>query len=337
MKVPKTASRRERKDAPVRGGTRARRAPATYLDRDRQRERGLGLGLGLGLAILGRLALGRGGRLVAHRAMRSEPRSSDEAEVNGSSRKKRKKRKPTRAARHKKRASKKIPIGQSETGVLESPDARAGKRANARDTAGIQAPNHRPSHASPSTKWPLSSTPPSPRASPPPRCVSIRRGPLARASRARFRGGPRANIASRSSLPTSKPRVQNVSDPICRASPPSTARRRPPHLLRQGRRRPRPRAVRVTPDRPRARGLFPATVRDVICRGCVFRVGPRAGVPTAVVAEDPVRSPRRRSAPCGRVTPRPRHARGDARLSTHAPPSRAPTRTRTRGPVDRRS
>ena len=249
----------------------------------------------------------------------------------------RKKRKPTRAARHKKRASKKIPIGQSETGVLESPDARAGKRANARDTAGIQAPNHRPSHASPSTKWPLSSTPPSPRASPPPRCVSIRRGPLARASRARFRGGPRANIASRSSLPTSKPRVQNVSDPICRASPPSTARRRPPHLLRQGRRRPRPRAVRVTPDRPRARGLFPATVRDVICRGCVFRVGPRAGVPTAVVAEDPVRSPRRRSAPCGRVTPRPRHARGDARLSTHAPPSRAPTRTRTRGPVDRRS
>ena len=231
----------------------------------------------------------------------------------------------------------KIPIGQSETGVLESPDARAGKRANARDTAGIQAPNHRPSHASPSTKWPLSSTPPSPRASPPPRCVSIRRGPLARASRARFRGGPRANIASRSSLPTSKPRVQNVSDPICRTSPPSTARRRPPHLLRQGRRRPRPRAVRVTPDRPRARGLFPATVRDVICRGCVFRVGPRAGVPTAVVAEDPVRSPRRRSAPCGRVTPRPRHARGDARLSTHAPPSRAPTRTRTRGPVDRRS
>ena len=75
VKVPKKASRCERKDAPVRGGTRARRAPATYLDRDRQRERGLGLGLGL--AILGRLALGRGGRLVAHRAMRSEPRSSD--------------------------------------------------------------------------------------------------------------------------------------------------------------------------------------------------------------------------------------------------------------------
>ena len=213
----------------------------------------------------------------------------------------------------------------------DSPLARAGKRATARDIAGIQAPNHRPSHAHPSTKWPLSSTPPSPRASPPPRCVSIPRGPLARASRARFRGGPRANIASRSSLPTSKPRVQNVSDPICRASPPSTARRRPPHLLRQGRRRPRPRAVRVTPDRSRARGPFPATVRDVICRGCVFRVGPRAGVPTAVVAEDPVRSPRRRSAPCGRVTPRPRHARGDARLWTHAPPSRAPTRVRTRG------
>jgi len=151
----------------------------------------------------------------------------------------------------------------------------------------------------------------------------------ARASVARaFPGGPRANIASRSSLPTSKPRVQNVSDPIRRASPPSTARRRPPHLLRQGRRRPRPRAVRVTPDRPRARGPFPATVRDVICRGCVFRVGPRAGVPTAVVAEDPVRSPRRRSAPCGRVATCPRHARGGARLSTHTPPSRAPTRVR---------
>ena len=89
-------------------------------------------------------------------------------------------------------------LGQSEVGVGDSPLARAGKRATARDIAGIQAPNHRPSHAHPSTKWPLSSTPPSPRASPPPRCVSNRRGPLARAPRARFRGGPRANIASRS-------------------------------------------------------------------------------------------------------------------------------------------
>ena len=73
----------ERKDAPVRGGTtRGRRgAPATYLDRDRQRERGLGLGLGL--AILGRLALGGGGRLVAHRAMRSGASAGPRRAVNG--------------------------------------------------------------------------------------------------------------------------------------------------------------------------------------------------------------------------------------------------------------
>ena len=108
VKVPKMASRCERKDAPVRGGTRARRAPATYLDRDRQRERGLGLGLGLGFAILGRLALGRGGRLVAHRAMRSEPRSSDASEA-GQRQLKREKNENPRVPR----ATKSVPLKKS--------------------------------------------------------------------------------------------------------------------------------------------------------------------------------------------------------------------------------
>jgi hypothetical protein len=103
--------------------------------------------------------------------------------------------------------------GQSETGVgFVSSESKsgAGKGRPARDIAGIQAPNHRPSHAPPSTKWPLSSTPPSPRASPPPRCVSIRRGPIARASRARFRGGPREHRIPLASLPTSKPRERRT-------------------------------------------------------------------------------------------------------------------------------
>ena len=197
----------------------------------------------------------------------------------------------------------------------------AGKGRPARDIAGIQAPNHRPSHAPPSTKWPLSSTPPSPRASPPPRCVSIRRGPIARASRARFRGGPREHRIPLEPANIRTARAQNVSDPVLRASPPSTARRRPPHLLRQGRRRHRPRAVRLTPDRSRARGPFPATVRDVICCGSRSVERGALGGPNARPREGRPSGAPVRSAPCGRVAPRPRHARGDGTVRCARPAS----------------
>ena len=325
----------ERKDAPVRGGTtRGRRgAPATYLDRDRQRERGLGLGLGL--AILGRLALGGGWRLVAHRAMRSGA-SAGPRRVNGSCcNEKIENSRAPRADRV--RLENENLTGQSETGVgFVSSESKsgAGKGRPARDIAGIQAPNHRPSHAPPSTKWPLSSTPPSPRASPPPRCVSIQRGPIARASRARFRGGPREHRIPLEPANIQTARAQNVSDPVLRASPASTARRRPPHLLRQGRRRHRPRAVRLTPDRSRARGPFPATVRDVICCGSRSQSGALRGSQrassrgTPVRSSRPVRSVRSRGAP-----PAPR-ARG-WNLSMRAPGFRdARPRAVRRSPVD---
>jgi len=321
----------ERKDAPVRGGTtRGRRgAPATYLDRDRQRERGLGLGLGL--AILGRLALGGGGRLVAHRAMRSGasagPRRAGQRQMQN------KKIENPRAPRADRvRFEHENLTGQSETGVsFVSSESKsgAGKGRPARDIAGIQAPNHRPSHAPPSTQWPLLSTPPSPRASPPPRCVSIRRGPIARASRARFRGGPREHRIPLEPANIQTARAQNVSDPVLRASPPSTARRRPPHLLRQGRRRHRPRAVRLTPDRSRARGPFPATVRDVICCGSRSVERGALGGPNARPREGRPSGAPVRSAPCGRVAPRPRHARGDGTSDARAP---LPRRSTPRGP-----
>ena len=224
---------------------------------------------------------------------------------------------------------KSVPANQSSAWAWsrESPDTRAGKRATARHIAGIQAPNHRPSHVPPSTKWPPSSTPPSPRASPPPRCVSIRRGPLARASSARFRADHARTPHPALRLPTSKPLVQNIPDPIHRASSPSTARRRPPHLLRQGCRRSCPRAVRVTPDRSRARGPFPATVRDVICCGVFAERGARAGVPTARRRKGPPFGALGRPATRGRVVSRSYHARSGRSLSTRAPRvERAPAR-----------
>ena len=124
-------------------------------------------------------------------------------------------------------------------------------------------------------------------------------------------------------------RAQNVSDPVLRASPPSTARRRPPHLLRQGRRRHRPRAVRLTPDRSRARGPFPATVRDVICCGSRSVERGALGGPNARPREGRPSGAPVRSAPCGRVAPRPRHARGDGTSDARAP---LPRRSAPRGP-----
>ena len=201
----------ERKDAPVRGGTtRGRRgAPATYLDRDRQRERGLGLGLGL--AILGRLALGGGWRLVAHRAMRSGasagPRRGSTAAVATKKSKTHARRAPIAfASRMKILPANQRPAWASSQANRKAEPVKGDPRATSlvfkHPTTARRTPHRRQNGRCHQRLHR--------RARRRPQGASRFGVDRSRERRARVSGEDHANIASRSSLPTSKPRERRT-------------------------------------------------------------------------------------------------------------------------------
>ena len=173
--------------------------------------------------------------------------------------------------------------GQSETGVASSQANRKAEpvKGDPRATSPVFSTQPPPVARPTVDKWPLSSTPPSPRASPPPRCVRFG-GPIARASRARFRGGPRTSHPARlANIQTA--RAQNALTPSSAPllHPQRVAARR--IFFGKG-------VAGIAlggtskPDR-RARGPFRRPFAMSSVAGRVLRAGP-AGVPTRVLAGD---------------------------------------------------
>ena len=253
----------------------------------------------------------RARRLVAHRAMRIEPRSSDGsrgAEVGGAHRREKAKTHERLRAREK-RASENRRNRPIETGVLARPTREPVRGANA-FRAGRYSGHAQPrARHTPHRRHGRSSTPPrrARRARGAPRFggVDRSRGPRARVA---LDGHGRRIAASRSSLPRSASRAAwNVSAHA--AAPllhPQRVARPAASSARLASPATSPRAVACNADRPRARGLFPATVRDDRSSRVCFPGGrrPRGGPARPRRRRGgPRSSPRRRSAPCGRARP----------------------------------